>query len=137
MASETRSRQLRSANYVNALVGTVREDIGEHPRDPVWFEYEGQRWRIFRYRNWARYDGSKYLDLRNFRGNKLQTVSDTDIFNLIPLGRIRQRMESGTMVDYFENPPELEKLYERLRGMIARKHKKLEWLDIDIRMPRL
>lgn len=107
-----RTDQLRSANYINALMDLRRKY--DRPNDPLWFELDGRKWRITEYINGARYTGSKYVILRSFNNQDMQMLTDTEVFGLKPLGKIKQIKVNGLSKDVFELPEEIERLWFRL-----------------------
>lgn len=114
----------RSYNYIRALVATLKEDTEDHPRDPVYFSYNN---RIVKQITWGYGErikkfgnGSLAIDVRTLKNEPIE-LKNAEVFNLIPLGRIRQRINSkGLKEDCFEKVEVVEKLYTRLQRMIKR-----------------
>lgn len=117
MAAHTR-KQLRSANYVNSLLA-IRNELGDHPRDPLWWEYNGKLVRIVFTLNMARGNGSRLIDVVTMRGDSHRLLDD-EIFKLIPKGYMRQSERDDRKVDVFDLPLELNSLYARIQRMITR-----------------
>ena len=125
----------RSYNFNRALSDTLSKDLEEHPRDPVYFEYEGKTVRIVnwsdfggRIKKWS--DGSTAFSLNTLSGRNIGDIVDTETFSLKPLGKIRQRENSnGLKVDYFEPIAEIDSLFKRLERMIKKNQERWEIED--------
>lgn len=78
-------------------------------------------------------DGITAFALNDLNGNDCGEVRNTGVFELKPLGRIRQRPDdNGLMVDYFEPVDEVSKLFERLDRMIKKNKERWSKEDGDI-----
>ena len=112
----------RSYNYIRALVATLKEDTEDHPRDPVYFSYNNRTVKPATWGYGARIkkfgNGSLAIDVITLRNEPIE-LKNAEVFNLIPLGRVRQRENSkGLKEDCFEKVEVVEKLYARLQRMI-------------------
>lgn len=136
LAKNQKERNInRSYNFNRALHATLSKDLEEHPRDPIYFEYDGKTVRIV---NWAGFsgrikkwsDGATAFSLNTLNGYNLGDIVDVETFSLKPLGRIRQRANSnGLKVDYFEPVAEIDRLFKRLERMIKKNQERWDIED--------